>query len=113
LDQEHPNLGATRRPTNETRTTMTIRALTDREGEVFRLIAAGLSNEQIAVQIETKVDNAKIHARHIFDKLGVNNRAEAVAVGFIEGILDREDIDSLREQLKQAREAQTATPADQ
>lgn len=92
---------------------MTIRALTDREGEVFRLIAAGLSNEEIAKQIETKVDNAKIHARHIFSKLGVNNRAEAVTVGFIEGILDREDIDNLREQLKQAREARAAVRADQ
>lgn len=92
---------------------MTIRALTEREGEVFRLIAAGLSNDEIARQIETKVDNAKIHARHIFDKLGVSNRAEAVTVGFIEGILDREDIDSLREQLKEAREARAATPVEQ
>jgi DNA-binding CsgD family transcriptional regulator len=92
---------------------MTIRALTDREGEVFRLMAAGLSNDQIAIEIETKVDNAKIHARHIFDKLGVSNRAEAVSVGYIENILDREDINSLREQLKKAKEERTAVVADQ
>jgi DNA-binding NarL/FixJ family response regulator len=93
---------------------MTIRTLTDREGEVFRLMAAGLSNEQIARQIETKVDNAKIHARHIFDKLGVSNRAEAVSVGYIENILDPEDIESLREQLKKATEEQPeAATADQ
>lgn len=92
---------------------MTIRTLTDREGEVFRLMAAGLSNEQIAAEIETKVDNAKIHARHIFDKLGVSNRAEAVSVGYIHSILDPEDIDGLREQLKQAKEERKASPASQ
>lgn len=92
---------------------MTIKTLTDREGEVFRLIAAGLSNEEIGLQIETGVDNAKIHARHIFEKLEVSNRAEAVTVGFIHGILDREDIDNLREQLKEARKARKAAPVDQ
>jgi len=81
---------------------MTIQNLTDREGEVFRLMAAGLSNEQIAEQIETGVDNAKVHARSIFAKLGVKNRAEAVTVGFIHNLLDLADIDTLREQLKAA-----------
>lgn len=90
---------------------MTISTLTDREGEVFRLMAAGLSNEQIAVQIETKVDNAKIHARHIFTKLGVSNRAEAVSVGYIQGILDPDDIDGLRELLKQAKDERETTPS--
>lgn len=90
---------------------MTIRALTEREGEVFRLMAAGLSNDQIATHTETGVDNAKIHARHIFAKLGVSNRAEAVSVGFIEGILDRKDIDELREQLKKAREDNAEAPS--
>lgn len=84
---------------------MTIRNLTDREGEVFRLMAAGLSNDEIAKQIETKVDNAKIHARHIFDKLGVSNRAEAVSVGYIHKILDPEDVNSLRDQLQQDKGA--------
>jgi hypothetical protein len=73
-------------------------------------MAAGLTNEQIATEIETQVDNAKIHARHIFGKLGVTNRAEAVSVGYIGGILDADDIEKLRKQLKDAKEAaKTAT----
>jgi DNA-binding NarL/FixJ family response regulator len=91
---------------------MTIQNLTDREGEVFRLMAAGLTNDQIATQIETQVDNAKIHARHIFAKLGVTNRAEAVSVGYIHNILNPGDIDSLREQLKEAKAATAETASE-
>lgn len=77
--------------------------LTDREGEVFRLIAAGLTNDEIADLIGTGVDNAKIHARHIFAKLRATNRAEAVSLGYINSILDPEDIEGLRDQLKEEK----------
>jgi DNA-binding CsgD family transcriptional regulator len=86
---------------------MTAIALTPREQEVFRLMAAGLTNDEIAIQLETGVDNAKIHARHIFGKLGVVNRTDAVSTGFIEGLLDPHDIKSLRAQLKVVEPKQT------
>ena len=76
--------------------------LTPREQEVFRLMAAGLTNDEIAKELETGVDNAKIHARHIFTKLGATNRTQAVSTGFIGGLLDPEDIKARKAQLKAA-----------
>jgi DNA-binding NarL/FixJ family response regulator len=74
-------------------------SLTQREGEVFRLMAAGLTNDGIAAELNFGVDAAKIHARHIFGKLKAKNRTHAVSIGFTTGLLDREDIGSLSERL--------------
>lgn len=74
--------------------------LTQRQSEVFRLIAAGLTNEQIAEELEFGIDNAKINVRHIFQRIGASNRAEAVTIGFTSGLLDPDDIAELREELK-------------
>jgi DNA-binding CsgD family transcriptional regulator len=71
------------------------RPLTAKEDEVFRLVAVGLTNEQISGHIETGVDNVKSHIRSIFGKVGANSRTQAVSLGFRKGLLDREDIDAL------------------
>jgi ATP/maltotriose-dependent transcriptional regulator MalT len=63
-------------------------------------MAAGLSNERIAEQLEFGVDAAKIHARHIYAKLGAANRTDAVSIAFTSGLLTKEDIESLRESVK-------------
>jgi LuxR family maltose regulon positive regulatory protein len=55
-----------------------IEALSDREMEVLRLVAAGLSNRQIAEQLVISLGTAKSHIHHIFNKLDVSNRTEAV-----------------------------------
>jgi ATP/maltotriose-dependent transcriptional regulator MalT len=55
--------------------------LSTREQEVFELIAQGRSNEEIAKTLFISPTTVKVHVRHIFEKLGVHNRAEAVAVG--------------------------------
>jgi DNA-binding CsgD family transcriptional regulator len=73
------------------------RPLTPRESEVFRLMAAGLTNDSIAAELGFGVDAAKIHARHIFDKLSAISRTHAVSIGLTTGLLDREDIGSLIE----------------
>lgn len=73
----------------------TIKPLTPREAEVFRLMAAGLTNDSIATELEFGVDAAKIHVRHIFGKLGAGNRTHAVSIGFTTGLLDIEDIKAL------------------
>ncbi len=52
--------------------------LSERELEVLRLIADGLSNVEIAARLYLAVGTVKVHTRHIFAKLGVSNRTEVV-----------------------------------
>jgi ATP/maltotriose-dependent transcriptional regulator MalT len=56
-----------------------IEPLTDRELEVLRLLAAGRRNRDIAAELVVTLETVKKHTSHIFDKLGVTNRTEAVA----------------------------------
>ena len=53
-------------------------ALSRREKEVLALIARGLSNAQIGATLFISPVTVKVHVRHIFEKLGVKSRAEAV-----------------------------------
>lgn len=78
------------------------RPLTEKEAEVFRLVAVGLTNDQIAGEIETGVDNVKSHIRSIFGKVGANSRTQAVSLGFRKGLLDRATIDELAANLEGA-----------
>jgi LuxR family maltose regulon positive regulatory protein len=52
--------------------------LTEREIEILRLIAAGLSNPQIAERLYLSLNTVKWHAKNFYGKLSVNNRVEAV-----------------------------------
>lgn len=54
--------------------------LSVRELEVLRLLVAGASNKMLAVQLNLSENTVKSHISHIFGKLQVQNRAEAVAV---------------------------------
>lgn len=56
-----------------------IEPLSQREMEVLRLIAQGLSNSEISEQLFLALDTVKGHNRKIFEKLGVQRRTEAVA----------------------------------
>jgi LuxR family maltose regulon positive regulatory protein len=53
--------------------------LSPRELEVLQLIAQGLSNREIGERLYLALDTVKGHNRHIFSKLGVQRRTEAVA----------------------------------
>jgi len=53
-------------------------ALSEREIEVLRLAAKGLSNPQIAERLVLETGTVKRHLHNIFNKLGVNSRAEAI-----------------------------------
>ena len=55
-----------------------VEPLTDREMDVLRLIVAGLSNPEIADELFIAVSTVKSHVNHIYGKLGVSNRVEAV-----------------------------------
>jgi LuxR family maltose regulon positive regulatory protein len=54
-----------------------VEPLTDREVDVLALIAQGLTNQEIADHLVISVNTVKTHAKHIYDKLDVRNRAEA------------------------------------
>ncbi len=61
------------------------RELSEREIEVIRLLAAGLSNKEIASQLFLSVNTVKVHVRNIFAKLDVQSRAGATAIAFQRG----------------------------
>ncbi len=64
--------------------------LSAREVEVLRLMVGGASNKRIAVSLNVSENTVKSHISHIFSKLGVQNRAEAVAVALQRGIVSGE-----------------------
>lgn len=61
--------------------------LSARELEVLRLLVAGASNKAIAAQLDLSENTVKSHLSHIFGKLNVQSRAEAVAVALQRGIV--------------------------
>lgn len=61
--------------------------LTGREHEIFALMADGLSGPQIAKSLYVSPNTVKTHLRHLYKKLGVSDRAAAVAKGIRQGIL--------------------------
>jgi len=60
--------------------------LTAREGEILRLIAAGLSNAEIAAALVVSAATVKTHVNHIFAKTGARDRAQAVRYAYQHGI---------------------------
>jgi DNA-binding NarL/FixJ family response regulator len=58
--------------------------LTPREREVWSLMAAGLTNPEIAARLGLSDNTIKFHVQHLFSKLGVKNRTEA-ALKFAHG----------------------------
>jgi DNA-binding NarL/FixJ family response regulator len=63
-------------------------ALTEREIEVLRLIAAGNANKQIADQHSISEATVKSRVTNILSKLGANDRAHAVTIGLKRGIIE-------------------------
>jgi LuxR family maltose regulon positive regulatory protein len=61
--------------------------LSARELEVLDLIAAGLTNQQIAARLYVSLHTVKSHARNIYAKLGVSSRTQAIAKGGALGLL--------------------------
>ncbi len=62
--------------------------LTEREADVLALLAAGLTNPEIAEALVVSAGTVKKHASHIYGKLGVSSRTEAAARARELGLLD-------------------------
>jgi two-component system nitrate/nitrite response regulator NarL len=62
--------------------------LSERESEVLRLIAQGRSAPEIGEQLFISPSTVKSHTRNLFEKLGVSDRAAAVAEGMRRGLLE-------------------------
>ena len=62
-------------------------ALTSREIDVLRLIAAGNANKQIAAQLSITEETVKGHVKNILSKLRANDRTHAVTIGLKRGII--------------------------
>jgi DNA-binding NarL/FixJ family response regulator len=72
-------LGSVRRPAQE--------PLSTREQEVLELVARGATNREAARQLFVSEATVKTHLLHVYAKLGVNDRAAAVAEAFQRGLL--------------------------
>jgi two-component system NarL family response regulator len=62
--------------------------LTDRELQVLRLIATGMSNREIAGELTISENTVKNHVRNILEKLHLHSRVEAVMYALRENIID-------------------------
>jgi DNA-binding NarL/FixJ family response regulator len=61
--------------------------LTERELDVFRLIARGLSNAEIGQELYISDATVKTHVTHVFQKLNVRDRVQAVVLAYQTGIV--------------------------
>jgi DNA-binding NarL/FixJ family response regulator len=76
-------MGQVRTPAQDT--------LSSRELEVLRLVAAGFTNREAAQKLFISEATVKTHLLHIYAKLGVRDRASAVAAGYQRGLLVPEE----------------------
>ena len=61
--------------------------MTPRELSALRLLANGESNKEIATSLDISERTVKTHLAHLFDKLGVTSRTEAVRVATRRGLV--------------------------
>ncbi len=64
-----------------------VNQLSEREREILRLVATGLSNQQIANQLGISINTVKVHLRNVFGKIGVASRTEATMYAVRAGIV--------------------------
>jgi len=78
-------------PAGQRRQENPLAQLTDRELEVLKLAARGMSNREIALELTISVRTVQTHLGNIFNKIGVSSRIEAVMYGLRKGWITLED----------------------
>src|SRR5215510_1755189 len=63
-------------------------ALTDREIDVLREVAAGNANKMVAQRLNVSEETVKAHMKNILSKLGANDRTHAVTIALKRGIIE-------------------------
>ena len=63
-------------------------SLSEREIEIVRLVAKGFSNDELAERLHLSPDTVKAHLRHVYEKLGVESRVEAVTEAMRTGLVE-------------------------
>ena len=63
-------------------------ALTEREIEVLREVAAGNANKVVALRLAVSEETVKAHMKSILSKLGANDRTHAVTIALKRGIIE-------------------------
>lgn len=64
-----------------------VELLSQREREVLKLVVNGLSNQQIARNLDVSLETIKSHVKNILDKLDVNDRTQAAIKAVREGLI--------------------------
>ena len=68
-----------------------VESLTERELDVFRLIAEGMSNVEIGKELFISDTTVKTHVTRLLQKLGVRDRAQAIVLAYQSGLFDTAD----------------------
>jgi DNA-binding NarL/FixJ family response regulator len=82
----HEGGGRSTLPVNDARQTA-YTPLSPREREILALVAEGLGNKIVAARLGISEHTVKTHVTSIFEKLGAESRAEAVAIGARTGVI--------------------------
>jgi RNA polymerase sigma factor (sigma-70 family) len=77
------------RPEQRRLDTSVLRELTDREREVLVLVAAGMSNDEIAARLVISPATSRTHVSRILTKLGARDRSQLVVLAYESGLVSR------------------------
>ena len=100
------------RPTTATATAAQLSQLTERERDVLIEIAGGLSNTEIACRLFVGEQTVKTHIKHIFTKLDLRDRAQAVVFAYETGLVRAWQVDTRRSRTRRRMQIKRMVRAD-